>query len=59
MDITSDYGQLGPFWWINSNTKVCTFKPGSAPHPALYGIPLAQWGTCGWGEGRSLVLRLA
>ena len=57
MQITSDEGRIGPFWWHNSNTKPQRFSEGCAPHLAMEGLDLILWGSCGWGERVSITLK--
>jgi hypothetical protein len=41
--ITSDYGRIGPFWWINSDQHVRELRG------PIYSAKIIRWGTCGLG----------
>jgi hypothetical protein len=56
ISISSEGGRIGEMWWFNSNTKPRRFDPGHAPHIALEGIRLIQWGTFGLGRHVSILL---
>lgn len=45
MNITSDQGHIGPFWWINSNTTG-NLASDLPPFDARWIL----WGTSGWGR---------
>ena len=55
--IDSEQGRIGELWWFNSDTKPRRFNTGTAPHPALEGVPLIQWGTFGFGRNVSILLK--
>jgi hypothetical protein len=41
--ITSDYGRIGPFWWINSDQQIREMRG------PIYFAKLIKWGTFGLG----------
>jgi hypothetical protein len=43
LEITSDYGRIGPFWWINSDQQVRELRG------PIYFAKLIRWGTFGLG----------
>jgi hypothetical protein len=57
VNINSDHGRIGSFWWFNSNTKIQRFSPGAAPHLVMEGMRLVQWGACGFGQNVSITLK--
>lgn len=57
ISISSEAGRIGELWWFNSNTKPRRFDPDYAPHIALEGIRLIQWGTFGFGRHVSIFLQ--
>jgi hypothetical protein len=40
IQIDSDGGRIGPFWWLNADTEVLR----------LYGVDYVRWGSCGLGS---------
>jgi hypothetical protein len=47
IDIDSNGGRIGQFWWINSNTSEPVWTGNFAPWVKRWCI---RWGTCGFGR---------
>lgn len=48
IDINSDQGRIGEFWWINSDPS--TIYKIDLPIIANVQLKLVRWGTCGTGR---------